>query len=266
MRESSDIPPIKVIPFSSYELYMQQKCEWYNETTGNLPYIDCPKCKNRGYIAKLNENLEEVHVRCECMKTRENIHTMKKSGLGGLLARCTFESYNAETEWQQRAKALAADYVKNGGKKWLYVSGQSGCGKTHLCTAVCGQLMNNGKTVVYTVWRNLLHELQGLQFKEELYRAKLTELRATDVLYIDDFLKSLDNSKIGLELNFAFEIINARYNADKPTIISTEIFTEDLIKLDTATAGRIIEKTAGYKIQIKKENDRNYRLRGHNVR
>lgn len=82
------------------------------------------------------------------------------------------------------------------------------------------------------------------------------------ILYIDDFLKSnSNNSKFSDELNFAFEIINSRYNANKKTIISSELLISDINKYDSALAGRIAEKSAGFTIQIQKDDNKNYRLR-----
>ena len=83
-----------------------------------------------------------------------------------------------------------------------------------------------------------------------------------DVLYVDDFLKSnSNNTKFADELNFAFEIINRRYNANKKTIISSELLLADIAGYDTALAGRIAEKAADFVMQIKKDDTKNYRLR-----
>ena len=91
---------------------------------------------------------------------------------------------------------------------------------------------------------------------------KFKSICDTDILYIDDFLKSnSNNSKFSDELNFAFEIINSRYNANKKTIISSELLISDINKYDSALAGRIAEKSAGFTIQIQKDDNKNYRLR-----
>ena len=261
-RLSESIPQIKPIPYQGHEWYMRQKIGWYNDRIGDLPDVDCSKCKNKGYIAELTDELDEKYIECECMPKRRCIKAIKQSGLERLLSVNCFENYTTEFDWQANAKRRAMDYVNNGGDKWLFVAGQSGSGKTHLCTAVCGKLLDSGAIVKYVIWRNLLHELQGLQFKDEEYQVKMKELQTVEVLYIDDFLKTLDTQKIGTDLNFAFEVINARYISGKRTIISTELFSDDILKLDSATFGRINEKASGYLIQIKKEDGRNYRMKG----
>ena len=102
--------------------------------------------------------------------------------------------------------------------------------------------------------------MQSAQFDSEKYSDKLRELQNIDVLYIDDFLKCLDKSKINTELSFAFEIINARYIADRPTIISSELDINQLNAFDNALAGRIVEKAGKFTISIS-GSDKNYRLK-----
>ena len=102
--------------------------------------------------------------------------------------------------------------------------------------------------------------MQSCQFDSYAYQEKLDSLRDVDVLYIDDFMKSLDKSKVNTELNFAFEIINARYISNKITVISSELLIEQLNTLDNAVAGRIIERAGGFIINVKGP-DKNFRLR-----
>ena len=177
-----------------------------------------------------------------------------------MIERCTFDSYDVKNLWQKRVKDTALEYIGDTSGSWFYIGGQSGCGKTHICTAISVALINQGRTLKYEIWRNLFHQLQSLQFDNEKYSDKLNELQSVDVLYIDDFMKSLDRSKINAELNFAFEIINVRYIAGKPTIISSELDINQLNALDNALAGRIVEKAGKFTISIS-GSDKNYRLK-----
>ena len=251
-------PEINRTAISAKE-YAEMKAERYNNSQGNMLYIDCPKCRNKGYIMKLDENFFEKLVPCECLKNRLAIENMLESGLGDTIKKCTFSAYKTETEWQSTIKRKALEYL-NSENNWFYIGGQSGGGKTHICTAISGKLISKGKSLRYVIWRNLFHELQGLQFNDEKYRAKIKELQIVDVLYIDDFMKSLDKAKTGTELNFAFEVINARYTANKQTIISSEYLTSELYSLDSATAGRIIEKSGEFIVEIERDDHKNYRL------
>lgn len=259
----------------SYEDYLKWQCDTYNKATGELTGYDCPECLNKGYISAIKDG-EIVQRECRCVATRNSILRLKKSGLGEIAERYTFDGYRTPEEWQKRAKSKAMQYVSENPDKWLFFGGQSGCGKTHLCTAVCVGLIEKCMDVKYVLWRNLMHFLESKRFSEEKnnsfsegkYNDKINELQNVEVLYIDDFLKTARKDKDGkiapseMELNSAYEIINARAISGKKTIISSELHINDITVLDEATGGRISEASEGFQIQIKREKGRNYRFGG----
>lgn len=247
--------------------YAQMRCDWYNATVGNLTGIDCKKCLNKGYIAKLNEDNVEIHAECECMKVRDNISALKKSGLEGLLDRYTFNGYEVTTDWQRRMRAACEIYAQRADKEWLFLSGVSGSGKTHLCTAVCKYLISQGKEVKYILWFDIVHKLEGLRYKHEEREKYLSEISCAEVLYIDDFLKSPKDTDgtakppTATELRYAYEILNNRYNGNRRTILSSEWQLQEINGFDTAVAGRIKERAEKYVIQVQRGDDRNYRMK-----
>lgn len=249
---SFEIPQGVIFAESAPEERPPVRDEWYDPGTGRLGFLDCLKCDNKGFA----DGRE-----CDCMPKRRSIFHMKKSGLGELLERCTFDSYETPEAWQAHARRLAMQYTQSEGDGWLYMAGQSGCGKTHLCTAVCGHFLQAGQSVRYELWRDLVHELQGLSYRPDEYRQRMEQLRNVDILYLDDFLKNLDKNAFGRELTIAYEVINARYNLSRRTILSSEHFISDVCKLDEALGSRIASRAKGFKVQIRKEEGRNYRLR-----
>lgn len=242
--------------------YLQMQIDIYNSRKGNLPDVDCEKCMNRGYIA-IERDGYMVCRECECMRRRKYHAAMKRAGLGDTYKRFTFDAYKAEDEWQKAAKSKAEDYARAfRANDWLYFSGQSGCGKTHLCTAICTFLVLGGRDVLYVKWASLLPRLEQTKYKEEEQAQIMAELRDADVLYIDDFLKSMENDKpTRNELFYAFRIIDERYCSGKKTMISTEFYLHELDRFDAALAGRIYENTGGNCIEIKLDDSRNIRKR-----
>lgn len=250
--------------------YDQMQCDWYNSTIGNLTGYNCPECKNRGYFA-IMENGYQQRKECRCMNIRRCLRNISESGLSDALQSMTFDSYICKEPWQERAKATAMNYADKHDGRWLYLAGQSGAGKTHLCTAVCGVLLQHGVSVRYEMWRTLCRDMQKFETRDK----KFQEISECDVLYIDDFLKSAflkaesadskgtikPDKELTKEINIAFEIVNERYARKKPTIISSEIFIQDLFQLDGALAGRIRERCGGFVSQISNSNDRNYRMK-----
>lgn len=259
-----EIPEIK--PPKSYSDYLKWQCDNYNNQQGDLQEYDCPECKNRGYFYKIVDDVI-VQSECKCLTIRKNLKRLKNSGLGNLANRFTFDKFRTGQIWQSRVKEKAIEYTRDNSIKWLFFGGQSGCGKTHICTAVCMELINQGHDVKYVLWRDLVHFAEQNRFEENRFNSKIYEFQNIDVLYIDDFLKN--THKIGgtiqpteIELNTAYEIINSRIIANKRTIISSELHISDIIKLDEATGGRISEASKGYQIQVNFDKNRNFRLGG----
>lgn len=249
-----------VNPVSEAE-YLEMQCRTANESVGNLTGYDCPECRNRGYISVIR-NGDIVARNCRCMTIRNSLANLRKSGLERLAERCTFDNFNTPEKWQKTAKMRAMQYVDDESGKWLFFSGQSGGGKTHLCTAVSVGLIKKGRNLRYIMWRSLLHELEGMRFDTERYAQKMAELMDTDVIYIDDFLKCYGGSPSPNELYYAYEVINSRYVSGKQTIISSELSLKTIVGIDNALGGRIKENSEGWRIQIGSDIARNYRITG----
>jgi len=244
----------------SPQAFRLKQIRWENEREGDLQGLDCQKCRNKGYIAYLNDRGEEIHKECDCMTQRRTLKKMERSGLGKLLQKYTFENYNVFNPWQQRMKEMAQEFAESP-YGWLYIGGQTGSGKTHLCTAVCSRLMQKGYEVRYLLWRDLFHQLESNRFNGDALDAIMNEIRMVDVVYIDDFLKSHGSQeRLAGALDFAFEIVNDRYNAEKTTIISSEWLIGELQSIANATTGRIVEMTGEHLIQVARDPSKNYRL------
>ena len=243
----------------------QHRVDLYNQTKGSLKGFDCPDCMNRGNFAYLyteNGYCEMVLRPCKCMKIRESLHAIEKSGLSDVMKKLTFDSFNASTDWQEYIKIKAKSFVKDGKGKWFYIGGQVGCGKTHICTAVTISLFMQGKSGLYMLWRDKTAELKGLM-NTDSYDKKIEELKKAEVLYIDDFLKTPNNNKpTSADINLAFEILNYRYINKLITVISSEWILSEVIDFDEATGSRIKELTGDYLLTVSKSSKKNYRLRG----
>ncbi len=95
----------------------------------------------------------------------------------------------------------------------------------------------------------------------------MAELKTAEYLYIDDLYKMGANTDgevkpTSADVSIAFEIINHRYINKLPTIISTEMLPEELLHIDEATGGRIVERAKGNTLAIGKDTGKNYRLQG----
>ena len=251
--------------------YEQFKVDGLNDAVGNRNEedgYDCRICKNKAFIAKLVENPDGSYSHCftdcKCAEIRRSIMRMKRSGLKDVIKDYTFEKFEDVDPWQKAVKAAALDYSQNP-EGWFFLGGQSGSGKTHLCTAICRKFLLEGKRVQYMLWRDDVVKLKQLVNDPE-YGQVIDRYKNADVLYIDDLFKTgnVSNTTVqkptDADVNIAFEIINFRYNNPALlTIVSSELSEDELIEIDEATFGRIFER--GKSISIAKDRKRNYRLK-----
>lgn len=242
-----------------------EKKMWYdvmNALEGKLPDYDCKKCKNKGVIYYEDEEGYEMSRECECMKIRWSVKRIRESGMKDILNKYTFDAYKAETEWQKYVKSKATEFVKIG-KGCLFIGGQVGCGKTHICTAIVGQLIKQGNEARYMQWRDDVVKLKQNANTEE-YNRLIEPFKSVKVLYIDDLFKVKKGEQpTPADVNIAFEILNHRYlNDGYITIISSEKTGKELIEIDEAVGSRIVEMSGDYFINIGHDTKKNYRLRG----
>lgn len=238
----------------------------YNSTPGKLTGYDCSECLNRGDIAFPLENGGLEFHDCKCMKTRKCLEKMERSGLKNIIREKTFEAFQVAEPWQQTLKDGAIAYANNP-NGWLLFCGQSGSGKTHLCTAVARQRLLEGDEVLYMPWREKAAELKAMALDNESRAKLLHEYTTAQILYIDDLFKVGRNADgtsnpTAADIGLAFEILNQRYINDLPTIISTEKTPQELFEIDEATGGRAIEKAGTNVFSINRDARRNYRMRG----
>lgn len=236
--------------------------DWNDQRKEPTYGIDCPICLNKGFIRrKKDENGENTIdnsylIQCKCMNQRKCIENTKKSGLGDLLEN-RIKDYQAYSDITKKVKKAAVNYLQTNSKLWFCVLGQSGSGKTHLCSAICNELLKRGHVVIYSSWNTFVSE-----YKHSIRNGDniemIEKLQTCEVLYIDDLFKG-SQSDFDVK-NIAYDIINYRYNNNLTTIISSEYLLDDLLDIDAAIAGRIKEKCREYIFEIV-GNDHNFRLK-----
>lgn len=253
----------------------QQKllAEDYNKIQGRLNEEDgynCPVCLNKGDIWSAEEYRPGWWTHrsreCKCMEVRRSINRMKKSGLKDVISAYTFDKYEATEDWQRTLKAAAMEYAANP-EGWFFIGGQSGAGKSMLCTAICRKFLLAGRGVVYMTWLDDIANLKAVANDAEKRQPMIDRYKKADVLYIDDLFKPAqkeDGTKLmptGADIKTAFEIINYRYINHLLTIVSSEWTEDGLLDIDEATGGRIFEHSGANGFSISPDRTKNYRLR-----
>ena len=222
---------------------------------------DCPICRNKEFVLELNNGFRHSHA-CSCVKIRQNLTRLKNRGLLGLYDHCTFPAFTVSAPWQQQAKSAAISFEGSDLNQWFFLSGPSGCGKTHLCTAIAGGLILKSHDVQIYRWVEWAAKAKSTITDAAAYTALIQPLKDCEVLYLDDFLKvQHGTSPTAADIRLAFEVLDARYNtSDKPVILSSEFSLRQIAGFDEALAGRIVERSGQFTVQIQSAPNRNYRF------
>ena len=178
---------------------------------------------------------------CDCVKAARSRKRLRDAGLERLAERCTFDSFLTDKPWQEAMKKAAQDYLAVCREQSFFLSGQSGCGKTHLCTALCNEIIRRGGSLRYFRWVKDGTRLKQLVSDTE-YDREIRALITTPYLYVDDLLKQEISAG---DIRLVYEIVNGRYIAGRPTILSSERSLETIRAArdgeGEAVAGRIFE-------------------------
>ena len=139
---------------------------------------DCPICRNKGYLRVVTEEggIPNAWMRpCQCQKVRQSIRQMRRSGLQHIIQDYTFAKFQATEPWQQKLKAAAQAYAQSL-EGWFFFGGQSGSGKTHLCTAICRKALHQGRQVRYMLWRDDVSRIKAVANQGEEYNAAIAPI------------------------------------------------------------------------------------------
>lgn len=240
----------------------ETKVQRYNDEPGTLQGKDCVLCKNKGYIMILEEGYTALKE-CECLRTRKSRKLIEKSGLKKLIQEYTFEKFIAHESWQLYIKEKAFAFVQDKEPHWFFIGGQVGAGKTHICTAIVNELMQQGYEALYMLWRDEIMKLKANVMEGDFYAKTINDFKTTKVLYIDDLFKSERGKPPTMsDINIAFEILNARYNnPDLITILSSEKCLREIMGIDEAIGSRIFQRAGTYVLELNQNKKMNMRLR-----
>lgn len=223
----------------------------------------CAKCKDLGVIISADKDGYRYATECECLKAKKSIQRLERSGLSNLLNKYTFDRYMTEYAFQKDLFNKANKYINEKANKWFVALGESGSGKSHICTAICGEFLKQGKEVRFMSWLTDSIKLKQNINNYEIYEPMIRDYKTCEILYIDDLFKSENTTPpTPADIKLAMEIFNYRYNNNLKTIVSGERTINQLMEYDISIAGRLVESAEEYLTQIN-GREKNYRLRNY---
>jgi DNA replication protein DnaC len=162
-----------------------------------------------------------------------------------LIRRMTFDNFNVQPYPPEVARSfeqrhggesinlgLVFGVVRNfaqdpNQRKWLVLMGVHGCGKTHLAAAMANARLQHGLPTLFIVTPDLLDALRASFGGDGSsgYDKVFYEVRSAPFLILDDFGAQSATPWAKEKL---YQILNYRYNAQLPTVITTNLSLEEI--------------------------------------
>ena len=148
-----------------------------------------------------------------------------------------------------KAFHLALDFAKSP-DGWLVLMGENGCGKTHLAAAIVNYRYQIEKPALFIVVPDFLDHLRSTFSPESKisYDRLFESVKSTPLLVLDDFGKQTTTPWAQEKL---YQVINHRYNARLPTVITTNCTTDEM---DSPISSRFIDSKISTLFNIKAPN------------
>ena len=191
------------------------------------PVYDCPDCKDTGYIGS---------EKCHCFKQAIIDLLYEQSGIRSMLEKENFSSlsydyYQGEDlERFKKNVTTAKNFIKTFDSDYhnLFFYGTVGTGKSFLSGCIAKELIEKGYSVIYFSAAGLFETLSRNMFdykNTEEFRNLHEDLYGCDLLIIDDLGTECINNATA---SMFFSLLNERHLNQKATIISTNLFLEDI--------------------------------------
>ena len=168
------------------------------------------------------------------------------SGMGERFLRRTFETFNP-TPANRGVLAAALEYARtfdeklprrdgpDPGKNGLFIAGSKGTGKTHIAAAIANHLLQKGTAVVCLTERDLLGRIRHTYSRNESGESEILDLyRRVPLLIIDDLGKEKASE---WTVSTLYSIVDGRYEAMRPLIITANYSAQDLVIRLTPAGG-----------------------------
>jgi DNA replication protein DnaC len=255
-------------------LMSRSNMEFYLEQKKTDSFYNCSICKNTlsthsidFYNDGTGHYFHHESKPCKCNLIRKSLKIMQDNGLLGIIKKKTFSNFTTSEAFQKTIKTNAVNFVKAiiaKQKVSFFIGGQSGAGKTHICSAMLGELAKHGICVYFFNYINDIATLNRYQYnstEKDEYENLLSLYKQADILYFDDFMfgeVSVSEQKI------IFNIINHRYENDLPCIISSNKTMNDIRRINAPIYGRLYEMCSKFVININNDETKNFRTGGKN--
>lgn len=202
-------------------------------------HYKCTQCKDTGF--------NDHQKRCRCYRQKMIDLAYNMSTLGSKLRKENFTTFNLDlfedvllkdtsmsiraniAQHKKTAESFVMDFQKRNGDN-LLLYGNTGLGKTFLCSCIAKALLDLGHAVIYQTAFQLMDTIARYKFSDKqdtTLREAYEMLFNVDLLIIDDLGTEMINSFTQTEV---FNILNSRLLTERKTVISTNLTPVEMSK------------------------------------
>ena len=196
------------------------------------PKYTCEKCHDEGY---------QDGILCDCLKTLMRNEACRRLNDTTPLSLSTFDTFDLHyypdkveegSNFSPRAHMEKVyNFCKHYAESFSHSSpsllffGGTGLSKTHLSLAIANVVLQKGYGVVYDSVHNLMTTLERERFGRDITADTEQVLATCDLLILDDLGAEFRTQFVTATI---YNLINTRIMANRPTIISTNLTTEEM--------------------------------------
>ena len=214
----------------------EENGDYINEKDG---LIYCGLCQTpKQKLSEVGGSLRKVPKNCTCrekeiQKEREERNDFQRRMRISVLREQAFEDALLLSQTFQKEdgslehRKIGENYVKKFEEMekeniGLLLTGPVGTGKTYLASSIANALIEKEISVKMTNFAIILNDMMNLEINKNKYIEKLNKYR---LLIIDDFGMERDTP---FATEHIFNIIDSRYRANKPIILTTNLSISQL--------------------------------------
>ena len=221
----------------------------------------CPICKGVGFVRQevpLDHPEFGQALPCRCVEEESQegrLARLQRYSNLGPLTRLTFDnlarrgtSHNSRDQASFQQCVDDAEVFAQDPQGWLLLKGASGGGKTHIAAAIANRCLERGIPALFVVVPDLLDHLRAAYRPDAdvSYDQLFDQVRNAPALILDDLGTQSATPWAQEKL---FQLINHRFNARLPTVVTTNV---SLQSMDERLRARLTDPELVRVYEIKK--------------